>query len=143
MILLGLTLVFLFSILQVFLGEVSLVLLLVLVWAFIAERKQAIIVAFMAGVFVDLAQFQCLGVSSLFFLIVVFLVFLYKDRFNPLVLLFLPLSCFFASLFYDFLLRGYLDFEKAFLSALLALIIRFLLKFIISRPFGAQLEKRI
>ena len=143
MILLGLTLAFLLSVVQVFWREISLVLLLVLVWAILGKRCEVIIVSFLAGFFVDLAQLQRLGSSSLFFLIFAFFVFLYKRRFNPLVFAFLPLSSFFASLFYDFLLKGNLDFKKAFFTFLLAFIIRFLLKFIISHPLGAQIEKRI
>lgn len=59
-----------------------LVLLAVLGWAVLRPGKDAAVIAFSSGVVLDLIRGENLGLSSLVFLILVFLLSLYQKKFN-------------------------------------------------------------
>ncbi len=56
---------------------------LVLLAFFVLERKEWIFaLAFLAGIFLDILSFRIVGSTSIFFLILLFLVFLYERKFE-------------------------------------------------------------
>ena len=63
--------------------KINLVMLLVLIWAVIRKTSESLTVAFLAGIFLDLAKGLPLGSSSLFLLFSVFLLSLYSQKFDP------------------------------------------------------------
>lgn len=72
----------LFAFLEATLLSAHLVLLAVLGWAALRPGKDAAVIAFSSGVILDLVRGENLGLSSLVFLILVFLLSLYQKKFN-------------------------------------------------------------
>lgn len=83
----------------------NLVLLLVLLWSIIRPAKEGWGVAFLSGLFLDLAKGTPLGSSSLILLIVCFAWRLYSRRFDPTHPLFLAAFLFLISVAWNLLLR--------------------------------------
>ena len=98
--------------------KLNLLLLLVLTWAVIRPMKETFVVAFLAGLFLDLAKGTPLGFSSLLFLLAVFLVVLYARRFDPAHPAFLFVFVFFASLSFNLILEKPWLIEGLILSIL-------------------------
>ncbi|HUV43117.1 MAG TPA: rod shape-determining protein MreD [Patescibacteria group bacterium] len=135
-----LILVFFLAILQGAFLRLNLVLLLVLAWAIFRPTKEVFLVAFFSGLLLDLAKGMPLGLSSLIFLVVVFLLSLYSRRFDSLYPLFLPVFVFFSSLVYRFIFSHYWFWFESLILALVALGARYLLVFLVGRIDRKQLR---
>ncbi len=121
----------------------NLVLLAVLVWATIRPMRESLLVAFVAGLLLDLAQGTSLGLSSLIFLIATYILQLYSRKFDPLHPVFLPIFVFRSTIIYQLLASpalsadrpageltvNYLVWLEALILALLALLVRPLIKY--------------
>jgi len=79
------------AILQGTLIPLNLLFLLVVFVATLRTPTETLVLAFFGGLFLDLALGNHLGVSSLVFLVISGLIILYRRRFDPAHLLFLPL----------------------------------------------------
>src|SRR5262245_36757173 len=74
---------------------IPLLLGLLLVWYCLTQEKWIFIVAFFSGIFLDVFLVRQIGVSSLFFLVVLYLLFLYQRKFE--------ISSYYFILFADFI----------------------------------------
>lgn len=75
----------------------NLVLLVVLIWAIVRPAKEALIVAFISGLFLDLAKGSPLAFSSFQLLVMTYLLLLYSRRFDPTHPVFLVIFVFLAA----------------------------------------------
>ncbi|OGV90000.1 rod shape-determining protein MreD [Microgenomates group bacterium RBG_19FT_COMBO_39_10] len=135
-----LILVFMLAVLQGAFLKLNLVLLLVLTWTTFRPVKEAFLVAFLSGLLLDLAKGMPLGLSSLIFLVIVFILSLYSRRFDSLHPIFLPVFVFFSSLVYSFIFYHYWFWLESLILALLALGARYLLVFLVGRIDRQQLR---
>ncbi len=62
--------------------SLNLVLLVVILWSALKAEEEGFLVSFLAGLLLDLLKGGPLGFSSLFFLTVSFLIYVYKNRFR-------------------------------------------------------------
>ncbi|HUS52091.1 MAG TPA: rod shape-determining protein MreD [Candidatus Bathyarchaeia archaeon] len=131
-----LVLFFFLSLVQGAFLPLNLVLVGVLVWAVLRPIKETLIVAFLAGVFLDLALGTPLGLSSLVFLTSSYLLALYARKFDPLYPLFLPAFSFLSFLAYSLVVSGYPDWREGLVLAFLAFLIRPLVKYF--SPLGFE-----
>lgn len=92
-------------------------------------------IAFLAGFFLDIQTVQTIGASSLFFVVMVFLILLYQRKYEINSYLFVAMGSFLGSLGY-LLLFGYGNW---FFSALLSSVVG-LLFFAVLRFFGKDLK---
>ncbi|MBI4098023.1 MAG: hypothetical protein HY426_03195 [Candidatus Levybacteria bacterium] len=75
--------------------------LLIIIFSSIVLRKNEVfILAFFAGLFLDILGLRDIGLSSAFFVAIVFIVFLYQKKFEIKSLTFIAVSAFIASLGY-------------------------------------------
>jgi rod shape-determining protein MreD len=116
------------SLLQGVFLPVNLVLLLILFWAVVRPTKEVYTIAFLSGLFLDLAIGTPLGLGSLLFLLASALVNFYSRRFDPTHPIFLPLFIFLASLIFNLILNEPWLGESIAL-AILAFLTRPLLKY--------------
>jgi rod shape-determining protein MreD len=85
---------------------------------------EAVLVAFLAGVFLDLARGTPLGLSSLIFLLVSFILSLYSRKYDPLHPAFLPVFTFLSAISYQLLTINYPDWREGLILALLVILAR-------------------
>jgi rod shape-determining protein MreD len=100
--------VFIVSLIFAILLEVSvttlpLTLLIILFLAVMKQGNEVFLIAFLAGLALDIFGFGRLGFSSLYFTFIVFLVYLYQKKFEIETVHFMILFSFFGSLIYLFL----------------------------------------
>jgi rod shape-determining protein MreD len=72
------------GVLQTAVVPVNLLLLIVLDWAILRDFKQGVLIGFFAGLILDFFSLGRLGLSSVIFLMIVFLINLYKRRWTML-----------------------------------------------------------
>ena len=77
-----------------------LVLLLILFLAITRKSNDVFAIAFISGLFLDILSFGTIGLSSLYFVVLVFIVYMYQRRFEIETINFLILFSFFGSLVY-------------------------------------------
>ncbi|MCR4263371.1 MAG: rod shape-determining protein MreD [Candidatus Roizmanbacteria bacterium] len=76
------------------------ILLLIIIFSMVADGSTVLIAAFLAGLIVDLWNGDRLGMTSLMYIVVCFLLNLYKRKFNPEHLVFLlPFTLFIAAVY--------------------------------------------
>lgn len=106
---------------------------LVLLSFFVLERKEWIFfLAFLGGIFLDMLSFRSIGITSAFFVLFLFLVFLYERKFETATVYFIFASSLlgsilFLGLFYN---TGSLILESIISSLLGVLIFVILSKFV-------------
>lgn len=120
--------IFFLAVLQGSVLPLNLVLLLVLLWVVFRPIREALVIAFLAGILLDLAKSQTLGVSSLILLGASYLLHLYSRRFNPTHPVFLAIFVFLAATVENLILQEPWLGEGLIL-VLLALLIRPVAKF--------------
>lgn len=74
-------------------------------WTVVMQRNSLFIVAFFAGIFLDGLTFNFLGISSAFFLLSIFAIFLYRSKFEIKTIGFAGSFCFFGSIIF-MILKG-------------------------------------
>jgi rod shape-determining protein MreD len=100
--------IFLISILLAILLEANvttlpLVLLIILFATVVLKQKEMFAVAFFAGLMLDLLSFHVVGFSSIYFTVMVLVVFLYRRKFEIESLSFITIFSFLSALVYLFL----------------------------------------
>lgn len=110
--------VFILALLEGTITTLPLTFVLVLAWA---AGEENFFLAFASGLILDFLKGNRLGTSSLIFLSVSFLVFLYRRKFKATnFAYFLPFT-FFACLFYLYFNIGFWRLPEAFISTVLAM----------------------
>lgn len=88
--------------------------------------------SFLTGILIDSLSFSFLGERSIYFLIILFLVFLYQKKFEVKNFWFVTISCFMGLLFYNliFYFKFYFLFDLivGFLSGFIFLILNRIIK---------------
>jgi rod shape-determining protein MreD len=116
--------IFFISLLQGTFLSLNLALLAVLILAAIKSRRQSLIISFLTGFFLDLAKGTPLGLSSFVFLIISYLMILYRRKFDPFHPVFLTIFVFLSSGFYSQLVFHFFNWREGLVLAGLALLIR-------------------
>lgn len=111
-------------ILEASLTTIPFVFLILLVFMALSRANWLFILAFVFGILLDLVGFRTLGISSAFFLIILFLVLLYQSKFEIATNAFIVAASFFGTLGY-LILVGF-D-QNLLLQAILSSIIGLLL----------------
>ncbi len=107
----------------------NLVLLLVLFYVVLKQNRQSLWVAFWSGLILDLAKGHYLGLSALIFLFFSFLLILYFRRFQATNWLFLVIFVALFSGAYSLLVYRFFDWKEVLFLIILALLVRFILRF--------------
>jgi cell shape-determining protein MreD len=110
-------------ILQASLTTIPFIFLILLVFTVLLRANWLFVLAFIFGIFLDLVTFKVLGTSSASFLVILFLVLLYRSKFEIATNTFIVVVSFLGSLGYLFLL-GYHDnlLLQAVVSSIIGLI---------------------
>lgn len=106
-----------------------LVLIVLLCWTSIRRDANVFSVAFFAGIMLDIVALHTIGQSSLFFTIMIFLVFLYQRKYEINSYPFVVFATFFGSLVFLFITGQGNWFLQSFISAFFAFIIFGLVRF--------------
>jgi len=128
--------IFLFALIQGAFLPLNLVLLTVLVWTALRPPKESLLIAFFAGLILDLAEGTPLGFSSFMLLFLCGLLILYSHRFDSSHPLFLTVFVFISSDLYSLVTNHFFNWPEGLVLAILALIFGFLGKF-----FLAEIDK--
>ena len=131
--------VFILVVLQASFLPLNLLLALILIRAALKPDQQSFYLAFWSGLLLDLAQGTPLGFSSLIFLLASLLLFLYSKKFEASYAPFLAVFVFLISLLYNWIVIGYLGWQKS----LLLLILTFLFSFLWRKFVVGVFERRI
>jgi len=123
-----LLLIFLFALFQATFLPLNLVLLTVLAWVTIRPARESLIIAFFAGILLDLAKGTPLGLSSLILLIASFLVILYRRRFDPLHPVFLPIFTLLSAVGYSEIVFRLINWPAGLILAVFAFLARLFMK---------------
>lgn len=113
-----------------------LVLLIILFLAIMNRKNEVFVVAFFAGLLLDVLSLGRVGFSSLYFTIFVFLIFLYQRRFEIETLNFVVIFSFLGSFFY-LLLEGvrFAFFQSVFATGLI------IISYLVFRKFNKKAAK--
>ena len=88
--------------------------------------------SFLAGILIDSFSFSFLGERSIYFLLILFLIFLYQNKFEIKNFWFIIISCFIGAFFYNLIFYAKLyflfDFLIAFLSGFIFMILNRIIK---------------
>lgn len=103
---------------------VNLALLVITVWTVFRPVRGSLITAFLSGLFLDLAKGTPLGISSLVLLVICYLLFLYRRRFDPWHPLFLPLFVFLSHTFASLVIDHWPNWLGGMILVLIALLFR-------------------
>lgn len=121
-------LLFLALVLESSLITLPLVFLLLLLMQVIYKRAWILIVGFLAGLFLDSLSFRPVGFSSIFFLCVLYLIFLYEKKFEVQTFTFVFFSALIGSLSFLLIFGGQLIIVESLLVAVLSVMSFSLLK---------------
>lgn len=116
--------IFFLALLQGAFLPLNLVLLAVLILAVIKPRNQSLIISFLAGFCLDLAKGTPLGISSLVLLAIVYLMILYRRKFDPFHPVFLTVFVFLSSNLYAKLVSNFFNWQEGLILVGLALLVR-------------------
>lgn len=121
--------IFLFSLFQGAFLQLNLVLLTVLVWATFRTLKESLLVAFISGLFLDLAKGTPLGASSFVLLVTCYVLRLYSRRFSPHHPLFLAVFVGLTTCLWSKIFQGFFDWGQAVILGILAFATEVFLRF--------------
>jgi len=120
--------IFFFALLQGAFLPLNLVLFTVIFFAVLVETQRVFLVAFLAGLFLDLGKGAPLGASSAYFLALSGLLRLYASKFNSHQPLFLAGISTLGALFWSKFFQGYWDWRQSLILGLFAFIGGLILK---------------
>lgn len=135
--------IFFLSLIQVTLVKINFLLVLVLFSAFLGEEVQALSVAFFAGLVFDFLKGGVLGLSSVGFLLVSLIIFLYRQRFLPNHPLFLFLATFLSSFVFALIARIPWSFFEGLILAVIVLLLRLFLPNVFEALKSGQLKLKV
>lgn len=113
---------FTFFFLEASLTSIPLVLLYFLVLSVIFRNERIIFFAFLAGFFLDSATVRPIGITSLFLMLFLFLVFVYERKFETASYQFIFFASFFGAFFYLLFTKQYFALPIALVSSILGII---------------------
>lgn len=117
--------------------------LLLLIPIFVLEKKSWVYVAaFLAGLAIDIFNIRFLGSTSLFFVIFLLIINLYRRKFEISNIFFVLFSSFIGSFFYLIIFGFRLVLPQAFVSAFLGSLFFFLITLLLKR-FSLDYKYRI
>jgi hypothetical protein len=115
-------------IVEVLFVPLPLVLICLLFWLFIRRDASVFPLAFFAGLVLDMFAIRTLGLTSLFFLLFVFLMLLYQRKYEIRSYQFVAVASFLGSvIFFAWVGFGF-AFEQAVITALIAVVLFLILK---------------
>lgn len=123
-------------ILETSITTLPLTLLLILFLAISRKSNDVFVFAFISGLMLDILSFNLIGISSLFFVSIVFIIFQYQKKFEIETINFLIAISFLGTFFYS-ILDG---FFAAFLESIVATII-ISVSYIAFRRFNKKIPK--
>lgn len=129
---------FIAIILESAITTLPLVLLIILFLAIMNRINDVFLIAFLAGLFLDILSLGRVGFSSLYFTIYVFLIFQYQRRFEIETLHFVTIFSFFGSLIYLLLTGAGLAIIQSIFATLLVV-----LSFIAFKKFNKKAPKYV
>lgn len=98
-------------------------------WQLLYSKEEAMVLAFFAGFVFDLLLLRTLGTTSILFITLLFLIFLYKRKFQTDNVLFVVASTFVSFLILEFTYRGVIDVAAAlFYTVITLILVRLLFK---------------
>lgn len=116
--------IFFLALLQGAVLPFNLVLLVVLIWMALRPAKEGLLVAFLAGIFLDLAKGTQLGLSSIVLLFACYFLLLYRRRFDPAHPAFLAIFVFVSLFVFDLVTSQPWNWLEGAGLSLLALLFR-------------------
>ncbi len=132
------TIIFLLSILlEASVTTLPLVFLTLLCLAVLIRKEWIFALAFLTGIILDTFSFRTIGVSSIYFLAFIFLVFLYQKKFEIATRYFIFASSFLGSLGFSIIF----SYQNAVLQSIISSLIGVLIFSILSR-FHKNVEKK-
>jgi len=108
----------------------NLVLLVVIFYTILRQDKHSLYVALFSGLILDLSKGHLVGLSALIFLLFSYLLILYSYRFSVTHWVFLIVFVALSSILYSFLFYGFFDWKEIIVLVLIALFVRFILRFL-------------
>lgn len=108
----------------------NLVLLVVIFYTILKQDKQSLYVALFSGLILDLSKGHLVGLSALIFLLFSYLLILYSYRFSATHWVFLIVFVALSSVLYSLLFYRFFDWKEIIVLALIALLTRFILRFL-------------
>ena len=103
--------------------SLPLVLLVLISFTVIYRNYPVFILAFIFGIILDVLTFKTVGMSSLFFTIVIFLILIYEKKFEIKTNYFIILASFLASFFFLLIFKNSNLILQSFFSILIGLLI--------------------
>lgn len=118
-----LLLLFLFSFLLTAITTLPFVLVVLLLLTILFKKSWIFVLAFFAGLFLDILLMRLLGESSVFFLIFIFIIFLYDRKFEIQSVPFVFLSSFLGVLLYLLIFDNNYVFGQALVSSVVSVLL--------------------
>ena len=113
---------FLLFVLESSVVTLPVVLLFLLFYTIITRSDYVFVIAFIVGIFLDMVMLRPLGFTSLYFLTILFLVFLYERKFEIGTIYFVMCAAFLSSFFYLLLFSRSFIFSQALVCAILSYV---------------------
>lgn len=114
--------------------SLNLVLLVTLFWASIKPSREGFLIAFLAGLLLDLSQGTPLGVSSFYLLVASSILIAYSRKFDPHHPFFITLFVFLMAGLWSLVTAHFFNWRQALVLALIALLVRITLKIFAIEP---------
>lgn len=102
--------------------SIPLTLAALVLFSFFLKKESAFTLAFLSGILLDLLSFQITGISSVFFLFSLFVVYLYQTKIEQSSI-FLFIASFIAGVLYLFVIKGSFSIFASLVSSLLVFIL--------------------
>jgi cell shape-determining protein MreD len=102
--------------------SIPLTLASLILFSFFLKKESSFILAFSSGIILDILAFQTLGISSAFFLLSLFIVYLYQNKIEQNNL-FVFIASFISGVLYLFIVKGNFSIFAPLVSSLLAFIL--------------------
>lgn len=112
--------------------------MVLLVWSIESENITPLLLAFLSGIILDVSLLNDLGQSSLYFLIILLLVFLYERKFEVKSIQFVFFASFFSTFFNFLIFRSTFSLLESFFCSVLTVFL-----FIFSRVFFAPKKQTL
>jgi hypothetical protein len=122
--------------------SLNLILFLVLLRLVLKPEAKNLWLAFLAGLILDLAKNQPMGLSSIVFLISAGLIIFYSRRFEPAWPPFLAFLVLVSDLFWSRWANGYFNWISSLILSFIALVVSFLWWRFVGRSLNEKIELR-
>jgi len=103
--------------------SIPIVLDVLLVYFILSKKSRLLIFAFVAGIILDILRIRVLGLTSIFFMVFILLVFLYEKKFEIATYPFVFFAAFLGGILYLLMLNYSYVLEQAVMGALIAAIL--------------------